>query len=39
MTYQEALDFLNGNFVSFLTAGCTAFNGVLEAITGMRRAR
>ena len=38
MTYQEALDFLNGNFVSFQTAGRTAYKGGLEAITGMCRA-
>ena len=38
MTYQEALDFLNGHFVSFQTAGRTAYKGGLEAITGMCRA-
>ena len=38
MTYQEAVDFLNGNFVSFQTAGRTAYKGGLEAIAAMCRA-
>lgn len=38
MNYREALEFLDGNFVSFQTAGRTAYRGGLDAIAAMCRA-
>lgn len=38
MTYSEAVDFVNGNFISFQSAGRAAYHEGLEAITAMCRA-